>query len=150
MPEPSGPFEDDEEPGTAHPSVMMLLVAPFSMPSLICWFTLRHQLLEVGPGDDVRLPDRAGLEVAHGVLVRLGGGLVGHLALGDHLVHLPRQRLDLVQLGHGLLVLAQRGLRAPQRLVLRRLADLSAELLRLVPDHDCVAPPREQVALAAE
>ena len=33
-------LEDDEEPACGHPSVMMLLVAPFSMPSLICWFTL--------------------------------------------------------------------------------------------------------------
>ena len=31
-----GPLENDEEPATAHPSVMMLLAAPFSMPSLIC------------------------------------------------------------------------------------------------------------------
>ena len=29
------PFQDDEE-SCGHPSVMMLLVAPFSIPSLIC------------------------------------------------------------------------------------------------------------------
>ena len=29
-------LENHEEAATAHPSVMMLLVAPFSMPSLIC------------------------------------------------------------------------------------------------------------------
>ena len=34
-----GTLQNDEEP-RAHPSVMMLLVAPFSIPSLICWFTL--------------------------------------------------------------------------------------------------------------
>src|SRR5262245_14460073 len=32
-------LEYDEQTGPVHPSVMMLLVAPFSMPSLICWFT---------------------------------------------------------------------------------------------------------------
>jgi hypothetical protein len=36
---PIRPFEDDEQPRPVHPSVMMLLVAPFSIPSLICWFT---------------------------------------------------------------------------------------------------------------
>ena len=39
LPRAFRPLEDEEEPGTVHPSVMMLLVAPFSMPSLICWFT---------------------------------------------------------------------------------------------------------------
>ena len=34
------PFENDEEAPRGHPRVMMLLAAPFSMPSLICWFTL--------------------------------------------------------------------------------------------------------------
>ena len=29
-------LQNDEEPARAHPSVMMLLAAPFSMPSLIC------------------------------------------------------------------------------------------------------------------
>ena len=129
---------------------MMLLAAPFSIPSLICWFTFAISFSKFDAGDDVRLADRAHLEVAHRGLVRLGGGLVGHLALGDHLVHLAGQRLDLVQLGDGVLVLAQRRLRPPQRLVLRRLADQSSRAPAPCPRSRCIAPPREQVALAAE
>lgn len=34
-----GALENDEEAAGVHPSVIMLLVAPFSIPSLICWFT---------------------------------------------------------------------------------------------------------------
>ena len=98
FPDPSGPSRTTKSP-RAHPSVMMLLVAPFSMPSLICWFTRAISFSKLDAGHDVRLPDRADLEIADGGLVGLRGRLVGHLPLGDRLVHLPRERLDLLELG---------------------------------------------------
>src|SRR5690606_1415545 len=82
-----------------------------------------HELVEVGARHHVGLADGAHLEVAHRRLVGLGGGRLRHLPRGDRLLHLGRQGLDPLQLGHGVLVVAEARLRPAECLVFVALAD---------------------------
>ena len=75
------------------------------------------------------------LELPHRFFVGLGRGLIGHLSLGDEIIHLLGEALDGVELGDR--VLSSRRVVSALRkgLAFRGLPDEAPEFFCLFPDH---------------
>src|SRR4029453_14675244 len=80
---------------------------------------LDHHLLEIGSPPGIGPPPGAHPAVPRPLFVCFRGGLVGHLSLGDEIIHLLGQALNRIELGHRFLVVPETGFRPPHTLAFR-------------------------------